>query len=474
MSAPEATFGRERVLFSEAAEHAVLGAALIDQDSVEEAVERLRPEHFGDPVVGRLWGQVARLRRAGRAITPHHLCDGLGRDDGFEEWGGRARLGTLAGVQGLHAVEDNVDTILDRAVRRGLQRLVAEVELRAEDVSRGTADEALGALESGAQELSQQTVSNERWISAAEAMDEAFARAAEWRGRIDYPFGIEELDQKTGGLNAGEVTVVAAWTGMGKSIAALQIAKACALHGLGVCYFSLEMAAPPMGMRLACDLAFDRYDPAGRIPLDRAMKGNLNADEWRRLRESRTVVDGLPLLFETRPALTMAQISAMARRQHRKWARAGIKPGPVIIDHVGLVKAATDRRGDRTSEQTDAANECLVLAKQLNCPVVPLAQLNRGAANRPDADKRPKDQDVKQSGAHVENARQLIMLFRPEHYLREAMEHETTEEKMQRLEELEKVKGHFYWLIEKQSNGPKCQVISYCDVACSAIRNGPP
>ena len=153
--------------------------------------------------------------------------------------------------------------------------------------------------------------------------------------------------------------------------------------------------------------------------------------------------------------------------------KRGIRPGPVFIDHIGRVKSSGDYRGDLTAETAEITHDLDAMAKRLQVPVVQLVQLNRTADALPSADKRPQLSHLKQSSAIEQAARQVILLFRPEYYHREPMEHEDQAAKIERLEALEKVKGHLYWIIAKNSQGPRSQVLTFCDAACNAVRSWP-
>lgn len=467
----EPTFAQRELLASREAEQAVIGAALYDVQAAYDAVERLTGEHFSDPVHARIWTRITHLARTGQSAGPYFVRDGLGHDPGFEEWGGVAELQALAEVHDPSTLSQNVATVADRAARRRLRQLARVTESRASDPTCATADELIGELEKGAAEIAQGSGVADAWENLGEGIERALDAAMQRRGRIDYPFGIRELDGMTGGMAAGETTVIGAWTGMGKTLAGLNIARASAASGLGVCVFSLEMSRAPMFLRMACDLAYGQVDAYRGPTIDKALKGDLGAVDLQSLRQARQRADRLPIVFDYRPGLTVAQIEAAVRRQHRRWAAQGIRPGPVIVDHIGKVKPAGTYRGDRTNEMGEVVDDLDAAAKRLGCPMLQLAQLSRKADDLPSADKRPQLSHLKQSSNIEQNARQVILLFRPEYYHREPLEHEDFDAKAERLRKLDAVKGHFYWLVAKQSNGPPGQVLSRCEAGCNAIRD---
>lgn len=475
--APTQTFAGP--IWSGPAERSVIGAALYDASRFPDLFEQLQPGSFYDPVHVRIWKVLSALFAAGSAIEPALVAHRVGTDEAFLDWGGRDGLADLVETCDLRAARDHIDVVADLATRRAIAALGRDVASRARDTADGSADEILADMERGAAAISQGSNIKSAWISAGDMLAAAIHEAKNRSGLIRYPVGIASVDAKLGGLNPGETTVVAAWTGMGKTIAGLQIAKGCASQRLGVAYFSLEMAETPMAMRMACDVAYDRSAAAysgltTNITIDRAIRGNLQPNEWGRLEEAHAIIDAWPIHFDMRPNLSIAQIQAATIRLHREWARHGIKPGPVIIDHIGKVKPSTDRKGSVTAETRDVANDIDIMAKRLGVPVVALSQLNRVVEQGASKDKRPSLSSIKDSGAVAENARQVIFIYRPEYYYREPFEHEDHIEKADRLTELAKVQNHFYWLIDKNSNGPRAQVLSYCKADCSAVREWDP
>lgn len=466
-------------LWNADAEVSVLAASLYAPDLCETAFERLTPDAFVDPVHSRIWGTMLDLRRADLRLDPHAIAHRLGNDNGFEEWGGARTLIDIIEKGSPPAIGALTDVLCDLATRRALDTLGVGLIARARDTGDANGENILADLERGAAEIAQTTSVDTAWLQAGDMIEEAIAAARARNGAIRYPVGIKDVDAILGGLNAGETTIVAAWTGMGKTIAGLQIAKANGSQRKGVAFFSLEMGAAPMGMRLACDLAYDRSAPAysGRttnITINRAISGSLSEDEFERLTAAQHQASRWPIHFDVRPGRTVQQIEAATVRLHREWRRVGIEPGPVIIDHIGKIRPTLDRKGNVTAETRDVSNDLDIMAKRLGVPVVVLCQLNRTVENGASKDKRPSLSSIKDSGAIAENARQVIFIYRPEYYFREPFEHEDQMAKAERLAELEKVRNHFYWIIDKNSNGPRGQALSYCMTDCSAVRDWNP
>jgi replicative DNA helicase len=460
--------------FTAESEIALIGAAMYSPTACEIAFDTVRPDHFGEPLYGRMWAAILEIHRDGGSPMPAIVRDRLGIDPAFEAWGGIDLLDQVWDKATLGGVADHVRAIIDRAERREIRDLTTKIAEQISDTSLGDAATALADLERGAAEIARGSTIKDAWVSAEDLVSNAIDWALNRSDQIEFPFGVADLDEFTGGLNAGEMTLLGARPGMGKTVGAQTIARTNAAAGKGVCFFSLEMAAHPLGLRLACDLAYDRhatfYGHSSANPTaDAAMRKALTDDQWRRLAESRDIVRGWPLKVDTRPGLTMVHIEAAARRQHRLWDRAGIPPGPVIIDHLGKVRPSKDRKGSRHAEMADVSSDAAEMAKRLGVPVLGLVQLNRGVESR--EDKRPTLSDLRQAGELEEDARKVLFLYRPEYYLRDGPAGETFEQESERLTQLRAVERELYWLVEKNSHGPKGQVRTFCDIGSSAIRS---
>lgn len=143
------------------------------------------------------------------------------------------------------------------------------------------------------------------------------------------------------------------------------------------------------------------------------------------------------------------------------------------IDHTVLKIHPGGRRASRSGIEREPplhrSKRDHLSARLLGLPR--LSQLNRTVEQSGAKDKRPNLSSIKDSGAIVEDARQVILLYRPEYYFREPFEHESMEAKAERLAELEKVRNHYYWIVEKNSNGPRFQTLTYCKADCAAVRD---
>ena len=459
-------------------ELSLIAAATYDPDACDEAFSIAQPEDFFDPLHATLYARIREIVADGGKPSPPIVRDKMGADPRFAEFGGLQRLLDLYDRATTWGIVDHAKAIADRSARRALREVVRTVDAKLQDTAAASAEQLTAELEHGVAEIARHSSTSESWIGAEDLISGALDAAQAHDGSIAYPTGLADVDGLLGGLNAGEVTILAARPGMGKTVAAMQVAKANAAAGKGVSMFSLEMGAPALGLRLACDIAYDRgatvYSGVTTNPtFDRARRNDLSTDQWRKLRQTRETVSDWPLHFDTRPALTLAQIESGARRAIRKWGRLGIEPGPVIVDHLGLIRPDTDRQGSRHNEVADISRGLSAMAKRLGVPVLALCQLNRGVESNDRKDKRPRLADLRQAGELEEDARQVVFLYRPEYYFREPLDgdKESHEERIDRIAELDRHRHKLHWIVAKNSHGPMGQVETFCDIGCSAIRD---
>ena len=459
------------------AEQNVLGCLLYDNDRLDDVSALLEGEPFSEGYHQRIYDALRATLAAGRRADPTTVIERLKADPACAEFGGLRYLGDLVDKALAWGLRDHAAVLADLATRRALvaaaeeaaatagdperdgQALISDLEARLADVSSIRADDA--------------------WLEAGDCVAAAIEHARTRDGAILYTWGIDDLDVMTGGLNAGESVIVAGRPGMMKTGVAARIALANARKGLGTCFYSLEMAAHPIGLRLACAVAHRRNaaiyggqpGPDSNPWYVSAAKGQLYPEQWEALDRAKAEIAKLPLRLDVRAGLTVSRIEAAARRAHRKWRKQGIQPGPVIVDHLGIVRPEKQRGGSKHAETADVSRALAEMAKRLGVPVVALCQLSRGVEGRDD--KRPVLSDLRQAGEIEEDARAVVMIYRPAYYLRPPLDPsmEGPAEAAEREAKLAKSKNELLLLVEKNSHGPTGQVEAWCDPATSAVGN---
>jgi replicative DNA helicase len=248
------------------------------------------------------------------------------------------------------------------------------------------------------------------------------------------------LDEKLGGLRAGNLVIVAARPSMGKTALATSIANNVASAHKPVCFASLEMSCEELGNRLlASRLGISGADLCRGI--------NVNAHMAEMLAEQRRGAD-LPIHIDDSGALTIAQLHTRLRRRHRKRAF-----DLVIVDYLQLLRGAAYRGSNRTQEVAEISGGLKAIAKELAVPVLALSQLNRATETRDD--KRPHLADLRDSGAIEQDADVVMFVHRPAYYLEREQPSPLDVEKSRAWEkQMAAAKGRAEIIIAKHRNGP--------------------
>jgi len=448
-------------------EHALLGAAMYDAAACADVLDRVKPEYFSEPLHGMIWAEL----RKGGVQDPVLIGQRMAQYPAFDQLGGVAFLADLVDRAVTHTAGAHADAVTDAAMRRQLLAL-GQQTMDAAKTRVGDAEAMLVDFERSAGEIARNSTAADKWRPAWEITASAVQRARERKGRIDLPTGLRDLDRLTGGFRRGELAIVAGRPSMGKSTAALALAKSLASSGKGVAFFSMEMPDVALGLRMACDVAYDRYAPEQfRISYFDADRGDLVNDQWRELSGASQKMAGWPLLFDVRPGLTTSQMEACARRAFRRWEADGIERGAIIVDHLTIARPDQDRKGNKVAEVGDISRGLAEMAKRLDVPVIGLCQLSRDVEKRDGKDKRPGLSDLRWSGEIEQDARLVMFLYRPEYYVRKPEDATDLQAEAEWRTKIQKTRHKLFWLVEKNNNGPTGEVETFCDIACSAIRD---
>lgn len=384
------------------AEYALLGAVLANNKGIERC-GRLLPEHFSDPMNGRTFAEIKRRVDAGKLVDAVSLKDFASSTSAAGADGQAYLAHLLAAYVGIINVTEYADVIGKDALRRELIEIGEQLvngcfgsvepgELWTRLTQRGEAMITEGSAESCS--------------TLDAAMDSAIA--AMERVRSGHTSGIstgfQQIDQRLGGLEPGLVYVLAGRPGMGKSALGHQIAINVARRGTPVLELSLEMSAQQLGRRTLAT--------AARVPIMALKAGRLNVPDADSVVRARQELSGLPLTIDDAGGQTAAQIASKARAARRN---GGV--GLIMVDHLNLMRAEDeDAKHGGTWAVERASSTMLQLAKDCGCPLLLLAQLNRGVEGR--EDKRPQLSDLRQAGAIEQDAYAVGFVFREEYYLK--------------------------------------------------------
>jgi replicative DNA helicase len=223
--------------------------------------------------------------------------------------------------------------------------------------------------------------------------------------------GFYDLDRMTAGLQKGDLIVLAARPSMGKTAFALNIAEHVAVQeGLPVAVFSMEMGASQLALRVVGSL--------GRIDQQHLRTGRLRDDEWERLPEAASKLSEAPMFIDETPGLNPAELRARARRLARQY---GGTLGLIVIDYLQLMSGSSNSNEEnRATVLGEISRGMKGLAKELQCPVIALSQLNRSVETRPD--KRPMMSDLRESGAIEQDADVIMFIYRDDYYNKDSKE----------------------------------------------------
>lgn len=393
------------------AERGLLGSILLVNDVIDEVADIVRPDFFYLDSHQKIFASILRLNDAGvRGIDAVTLSNDLEKRRDDEN---RSQLEEIGGDDYLIAILNSVPhaahakyyagIIRDKYIQRSLIYACTEILQESYDDSRET-PEILQQAEHKIFEILQNQENTEKMqlkdilLDAFDRINDRLEREGEVSG-LSTGFG--DLDAKTNGFQPTELIILAARPSMGKTAFVVNIAEAVASQvGAGVVIFSLEQSKLELAERLLCIRA--------KIDGHKLRKGDLSEEEREKLVEASAQLSELPLYIDDQPARTMAQIGAIARRLKR---RHGV--GLIIIDYLQLIEPE-DKRAPREQQIALIARRLKFLAKEIEVPVIALAQLNRGVELR--EDKRPRLADLRESGAIEQDADLVMFLHRPDAY----------------------------------------------------------
>ncbi|MET3232244.1 UNVERIFIED_ORG: replicative DNA helicase [Burkholderia sp. 1263] len=384
------------------AEQSVLGALMLDNDAIDRIPE-LRADQFYRYDHRIIFECIAKMIMAGRRADVITVYESLGTAGKDQQVGGLAYLNALAqNVPGSAGIRRYAEIVIERAQLRGILCAVDEIGAMVHNRAGKTASEIVSEAQAKFEPLSEARAFEPRLpgMALTEIVTEIDER---YHGAESSAIstGFRDLDHKLGGgMRGSELVIVAGRPSMGKTAFSMCIAGYVAQEVGPVLVISLEMSEKSLHQR---NLA-----RVGGIPLGHILDGKKIVEEdWPRLTHAVSVMSELPMLVDDTSGLTMAEISSRARTVKR---RMGLSL--VVVDYLGLMTGGTDERQDLKIGSYSAGLKGL--AKQLDIPVIALAQLNRGVEQRPN--KRPTMGDLRDSGAIEQDADIILLLYRDEVY----------------------------------------------------------
>jgi replicative DNA helicase len=385
----------------------VLGAMLLSKDAIADVVESVRGTDFYRPAHETVFDAILDLYGRGEPADAVTVAAELQRRGELVRSGGAPYLHTLvAGVPiaanaGYYAQIVREKSILRRLVDAGTR--IAQMGY----AEQGDVDDVVDAAQTEVYNVSERRTS-EDYLPLAEVLpatiDEMEAIESRDGRSGGVPTGFADLDELTNGLHPGQMVVVAARPGAGKSTLGLDLCRSASIkHGLSSAIFSLEMNRVEISMRL--------LSAEARVSLQEMRTGKLSETSWHKLVRRMGDVSSAPLYIDDSANLTMMEIRAKARRLKQ---RHDLKL--IVIDYLQLMTSGK-RVESRQVEVSEFSRQIKLLAKEIDVPIVAISQLNRGPEQR--NEKKPMLSDLRESGAIEQDADMVILIHRPDMYERE-------------------------------------------------------
>jgi replicative DNA helicase len=396
---------------SNEAEQSVLGGLLLDNLAWDRAGDLITDSDFYRYEHREIFNAIAALINASKPADVITVYERLQSNGKAESCGGLAYLNALAqSVPSAANLRRYAEIVRERAILRKLISASDEIATNAFN-PQGRAvsqilDEAEGRIFKIGEEGSR---GKQGFLSISQLAVELIDRVTELaeNGAEDVTgvrTGFYDMDRMTAGLQKGDLVILAARPSMGKTAFALNIAENVAVQeGLPVLVFSMEMGASQLALRMVGSL--------GRIDQSGLRTGRIKDDEWGRLTEAVDKLSKAPMYIDETPGLNPAELRARARRMARQHGTVGL----IVIDYLQLMSGTSKSDGEnRATELSEISRGLKALAKELQCPVIALSQLNRSVETR--NDKRPMMSDLRESGAIEQDADVIMFIYRDEYY----------------------------------------------------------
>jgi replicative DNA helicase len=396
------------------AEMSVIGAALLNNEVIGDLVGMLEPEDFFKPAHQTIFRIISRKSASNEKVDPLTLSSALLGEGKMEEVGGKSYLAAIvASIPSTAHVDAHAKLVRECAIRRRL--IQAADDIRGESV-RGKLD-GTGLLDDAERRIFQiaHTAVRSETVNVGDILNETLARLASvednGRGITGIPSNFYKLDSMTGGFQRGDLVILAARPSMGKTTFALNCAlNSCREHGATVLFFSLEMGQHQI---LTNMLAATEGIDASRL-----RRGTLSESDHARLNRAADSLYRLPFYIDSSTAVSPMLVRTKTRRLKQRLGRLDL----VVIDYLQLMNVPGAE--NRQQEIASISRSLKALAREMDCPVVALSQLNRALESR--KDHRPQLSDLRESGA-IEQDADLILFLHREDYYRDSAENEVVE-----------------------------------------------
>lgn len=389
------------------AEQAVLGGLMLENHRLEAVRELLTDRDFYRDDHRQIFRRMCALADEDQPLDVITLSEQLHQHDELERVGGMGYLTELASNTPSAAnITAYAHIVRERSTLRQLINVAREISKSGYNPLGLDSDDLLQIAEKRVAELAEQrpkegglTELNLLLKSTVQRIDELFRSGKDLTG---ISSGLEDLDQRTSGWQPGELIVLAARPSMGKTALALNFVEAAMFtQERPTLVFSMEMPSSSLVMRMMSSL--------GRIDQSKIRNGKLAEEDWPKLSAAVSKLKDKPLFIDDTPGLSPTEIRARTRRIAREHGA----PAMIMVDYLQLMQLPEANEG-RTQEISEISRSLKALAREFDCPVIALSQLNRGVEQRPN--KRPMNSDLRESGAIEQDADVILFIYRDEYY----------------------------------------------------------
>ena len=410
------------------AEQSVLGGLLLSADAWDAVSEAVVDSDFYRPDHRLIFRQIAKLAEASEPVDVITVADKLEARGELDAAGGLPYLAELAqSTPSASNIRAYAQVVRERASLRQLIEAAQEIAESGFNPEGRTSDELVDEAERRIMQISEQGPKaggpqgvNPLLQAALGRIEELFNSGGDITG---LSTGFKDLDGMTSGLQPSDLVIVAGRPSMGKTSFAMNLVEHAILHQeRPILVFSMEMPADSLIIRMLSSV--------GRIDQTRIRNGKLEQEDWPKLSTAVSKLKDVPLYIDDTAALTPTEVRSRSRRVAREHGQLGM----IMVDYLQLMQIAGSSEG-RTAEISEISRSLKAIAKEFQCPVVALSQLNRSLENRPN--KRPVNSDLRESGAIEQDADVIMFIYRDEVYNEESPD-----------------KGVAEIIIGKQRNGP--------------------
>ena len=395
------------------AEASVLGGLLLDNNAFDRVEGVVGENDFYRYEHRIIYASLKRLIAANKPADAVTVHEDLERQGKAQEAGGLPYLATLVQqVPSASNIRQYADIVRERSILRQLVSVSDEIATRAFNPKGRPVSQILDDAESMIFKIGEESARLKQGFQPIQALAPALLARVEERSVnpsdiTGVATGFIDLDRMTYGFQPGDLIVLAARPSMGKTALAINIAEHAALHeGLPVAVFSMEMSADQLAVRIVGALA--------AINQGNLRTGRLRDEDWPRLSDAVERLRSAKLFIDETPGLTPSELRASARRLARKQGNLGL----IVVDYLQLMSGSGGGSDEnRATELGEISRALKSLAKELECPVLAISQLNRGVESR--TDKRPLMSDLRESGAIEQDADLIMFIYRDDYYNKE-------------------------------------------------------